>query len=73
MSTQYDNSDEALKTFKDFNVPMTLGATNDRGTVSTFLQGALDEVRISFGPRSADWVKLSYENQRPGQTLVTFD
>ncbi len=32
--------------------------------------GDLDETRISKVARSADWVKLQYENQRPLQTLV---
>lgn len=32
--------------------------------------GELDEVRISKVVRSADWVKLQYENQKPLQTLV---
>jgi len=32
--------------------------------------GALDEVRISKVTRSADWIKLQYENQKPLQTLV---
>lgn len=32
--------------------------------------GDLDEVRISNVERSADWVKLCYENQRPDQRLV---
>lgn len=32
--------------------------------------GDLDEVRISNVARSADWVKLSYENQKRNQTLV---
>jgi hypothetical protein len=32
--------------------------------------GDLDEVRISKVARSADWVKLQYENQKPLQTLV---
>jgi len=30
----------------------------------------VDEVRISKVARSADWVKLEYENQQPQQTLV---
>ena len=30
----------------------------------------MDEVRISKVARSADWVKLQYENQKPLQTLV---
>jgi Domain of unknown function (DUF2341)/Concanavalin A-like lectin/glucanases superfamily/Carbohydrate esterase, sialic acid-specific acetylesterase len=32
--------------------------------------GDVDEVRISKVVRSADWVKLEYENQKPMQTLV---
>ncbi len=32
--------------------------------------GDLDEVRISKVARSADWVRLEYENQKPQQTLV---
>ncbi len=36
-----------------------------------YLFGYLDEIHISGAARSAGWIKLSYENQRPGQTLVT--
>lgn len=32
--------------------------------------GDIDEVRISENDRSADWVKLAYENQKANQTLV---
>ena len=32
--------------------------------------GDMDEVRISNVVRSADWVKLEYENQKPLQTLI---
>jgi len=32
--------------------------------------GDLDEVRVSKVVRSADWVRLEYENQKPMQTLV---
>ena len=32
--------------------------------------GDIDEVRISKVARSADWVRLQYENQKPCQTLV---
>jgi hypothetical protein len=32
--------------------------------------GDIDEVRISKVARSADWIKLQYENQKPLQTLV---
>jgi hypothetical protein len=33
-------------------------------------EGAIDEVRVSRVARSADWVRLCYENQKPNQTLV---
>lgn len=33
-------------------------------------EGRLDEVRISDKLRSADWVRLTYENQRPMQRLL---
>jgi hypothetical protein len=32
--------------------------------------GDIDEVRISKVTRSADWVKMEYENQKPLQTMV---
>ncbi len=32
--------------------------------------GDIDEVRVSRVTRSADWVRLEYENQKPMQTLV---
>jgi hypothetical protein len=32
--------------------------------------GDLDEVRVSKVTRSADWIKLEYENQKPTQSLV---
>lgn len=33
-------------------------------------QGDLDEVRVSKVARSADWMRLQFENQKPMQTLV---
>lgn len=43
-----------------------LGGWYDRYDFS----GALDEVRISKVARSAEWVRLEYENQKEQQTLV---
>jgi hypothetical protein len=34
------------------------------------LEGEIDEARLSRVTRSADWVKLEYENQKPLQTLA---
>ena len=41
------------------------------GYDNQYLFGYLDEVHISGTARSSDWIKLSYENQRTGQTIVT--
>jgi hypothetical protein len=41
------------------------------GSVTRFFHGWMDEVRLSSVARSADWIKLGYENQKEGQTLVT--
>ena len=39
-----------------------------------YFAGTFDEPRISNAPRSADWIKLSYENQRPsGQSFAVVD
>lgn len=35
-------------------------------------RGVLDEIQVLNTSRNADWVKLSYESQRPDQKLVTF-
>ncbi len=37
-----------------------------------YFYGALDEVRVSRVARSAAWIRLCYENQKAGQTLVEF-
>lgn len=34
--------------------------------------GSLDEIRITGKPRSAAWIRLSYENQKPGSGMLTF-
>ena len=35
-----------------------------------FVNGTMDEIRIEKNARSADWIKLCYENQRPGSTFI---
>jgi autotransporter-associated beta strand protein len=44
-----------------------IGAESDNGYP---LSGILDEIMISNTARSANWIKLCYENQKPAQTLV---
>ena len=47
------------------------GAWAPVGT-STYFQGAVDEVWITHAERSDDFVKLTFENQRPGSLLLKF-
>ena len=40
---------------------------------SEYFAGSVDEVRISHQTRSEDWLKLDYEAQRPGSTLLSVE
>jgi hypothetical protein len=74
----YRNGRNAAATAADTNgakpspASWRIGAAYAGGKVNRFFHGWLDEVRLSDMARSADWIKLSYENQKPGQSLVTF-
>jgi hypothetical protein len=37
---------------------------------NVFLDGALDEVRVSTSVRSADWITAEYNNQRPSSSFI---
>jgi hypothetical protein len=50
----------------------TLGAIH-RYSITRFLTGTFDELRLCTTSRSAAWVKLSYENQKPGSKLLKFE
>jgi hypothetical protein len=49
---------------------VTIGKLSESAT--RFFNGKIDEVRMSNVVRSADWIKLCYENQRPGSGFITF-
>ena len=49
---------------------VTLGKLS--GSSSRFFNGKIDEVRMSNVVRSGGWIKLCYENQRPGSGFITF-
>ena len=49
------------------STPVDLG---DHGNGRGPFNGALDEVRFESAARSANWLKLCYENQKPLQSLV---
>jgi hypothetical protein len=42
-----------------------------RGGVARFFRGSMDEMWIMNRPQSPLFLKAAYENQRPGQTMVT--
>jgi Domain of unknown function (DUF2341). len=41
-------------------------------SATRFFNGKIDEVRMANVPRSGDWIKLCYENQKPGSGFITF-
>ena len=49
-----------------------IGAQSSSGSISRYFNGSLDEIRISSVARTADWIRLNYENQRDNQLLVTY-
>ncbi len=49
-----------------------IGAEFIGNAISRYYSGSLDEVRLSNVSRSADWIKANYENQKVGETMVSF-
>jgi hypothetical protein len=41
------------------------------GTGNRFFNGKIDEACMANVARSADWIKLCYQNQKTGSTVVT--
>jgi hypothetical protein len=54
-----------------FKLNVTLGK-HGSGKRGYEFQGDLDEPQVHSRNRDADWVKLSYENQRPGSAFPAF-
>jgi hypothetical protein len=48
-----------------------IGRRADNGGWEPFI-GCIDEVEMSNAVRSEDWIQLSYQTQKPGQTALTF-
>jgi hypothetical protein len=57
--------------FRNPGFPVYIGSNAQTG--SRFFAGSMDEIEVANEARSPDWIKLSYENQRSGQTLVKFE
>jgi hypothetical protein len=53
-----------------FRTENFLGKSNWAG--DNYFQGVIDEAELAKAERGADWIKLSYESQRPDSRLITF-
>lgn len=51
--------------------PLVIG-NQTQGDTQRWWDGILDEVRVTNGARSADWIKLDYEGTKEGSRLLTF-
>ncbi|NRA24760.1 MAG: DUF2341 domain-containing protein, partial [Oleispira sp.] len=70
---QVDTSPSDTLLAKNESFPLRIGAGETEATAGYFFNGPVDEARVSNTNRSADWIKLSYENQKSDQTLVFFN
>jgi hypothetical protein len=59
-------------TLTDRNVRIGHGDDDDQAPWTYQFDGIIDETRISGVSRSADWIKLSYMNQKSDGSLVVF-
>jgi hypothetical protein len=51
------------------NADVWIGAAQS-GPDQWYFDGGIDEVRLSRGLRSPDWIKLEFETQKPGTQAV---
>lgn len=66
-----ENSMPRSGSVSDYGQQLTIGKYS-QDNYSNF-DGLVDEVRVSRSARSADWIKLSYANQKAGQKLISFE
>jgi hypothetical protein len=71
----YDGQHDRVYVNGRFDMPAPTSSTIEvltpvRMQIGNGFLGDMDEVRVSNEARSAEWVKLQYENQKPLQTLV---
>ena len=71
----YDGQNDRIYVNGEFDMKVPGASTIEVSTpvrmqIGNGFFGDMDEVRVSNEARSADWVKLQYENQRPLQRLV---
>ena len=71
----YDGQNDRIYVNGNFDMPAPTSSTIEvftpvRMQIGNGFLGEMDELRVSNEARSADWMKLQYENQKPLQTLV---
>ncbi|MBF0432747.1 MAG: DUF2341 domain-containing protein, partial [Fibrobacteria bacterium] len=77
--TTYYVNGEAVATTTNTNAlsASILNATTfslgNRNNSMEYLTGYIDEARVENVNRSADWMRLCYQNQQSSQTLITFE
>lgn len=69
---QQEKMDFKAKLTENTNSRNSALGAQDNGT-GTFFEGLLDEIRLFRGVHSKDWIKMSYENQKPESKVVTFN
>lgn len=57
--------------FATTNAPLKVGQLDDDGITRQYWNGIIDEPSVSNTNRGADWIKLSYETQKSGSTVVS--
>ncbi|MBN1760730.1 MAG: DUF2341 domain-containing protein, partial [Chitinispirillaceae bacterium] len=68
-----DSSTERTAVFGSPNSAFRIGISDDNGSdYRQFFNGTIDQVTVAKTARSADWVKLCYENQKTEQTLILY-
>ncbi|MBN1697534.1 MAG: DUF2341 domain-containing protein [Spirochaetales bacterium] len=69
----YANTTAASSASISRDCPLSIGVSSENRYDVTQFTGSIDEVTISKTERSADWIKLSFANQKAAQTLITFE
>ncbi|MBN1756808.1 MAG: DUF2341 domain-containing protein, partial [Chitinispirillaceae bacterium] len=67
------NSTAKSAIYGSTNANFNIGMMDDNGSARQYFNGTIDEVRVEKTNRSADWIKLCYETQKPIPDIITID
>jgi len=83
LAATFDNQSRNARVYLDgaqidiTSTGASIGASNgpsyigSRAGTTLFFRGNIDEMQVSNTARSAAWVRLAYENQKPGSAFIT--